>query len=259
MLFDIRGRRKNVIRVVYAILALLMGASLFLVVGPVNVGSLFGTGGSAEASKILDEQAEQAEARLNREPDAPNLLLAATRARIGAGNAEVEADPQTGAPLLNTQSRQDFEQAALLWGRYLEATDEVNPSGALLMANTFFTLAEAAFSVEEIVTNVEEAATAQRLATEVRPATGFLVALAQYEYLAGDFEAGDAAGEKAEGKALPQEKKQIEEQLTEARQNGKRWQTEKKRLAKTEKEQGKEALQNPFGGLGGGTGEGLGE
>ena len=40
MLFDIRGRRKHVVRVVYAILALLMGASLFLVVGPVNLGSL---------------------------------------------------------------------------------------------------------------------------------------------------------------------------------------------------------------------------
>ncbi len=38
MLFDIRGRRKHVVRVVYAILALLMGASLFLVVGPFNIG-----------------------------------------------------------------------------------------------------------------------------------------------------------------------------------------------------------------------------
>jgi hypothetical protein len=258
MLFDIRGRRKHVVRVVYAILALLMGASLFLVVGPVNIGSLVGSGGSSEASKILGEQAEQAEARLSRDQDNPNLLLAAARSRVAAGNAEVEADPQTGAPLLNAESRQDFEQAARFWGLYLEETDEVNASGALLMANTFFTLAEAAFSVEEIVTNVEEAATAQRLATEARPATGFLTTLASYEYLAGDFKAGDAAGEKAKGKALAQEKKQIEEQLTEARQRGKQWQTEKKRFAKTEKEQGKEALQNPFGGLGGSTGA-LGE
>ena len=37
MLFDIRGRRKHVVRVVYAILAILMGASLFLVVGPVRL------------------------------------------------------------------------------------------------------------------------------------------------------------------------------------------------------------------------------
>jgi len=258
MLFDIRGRRKHVVRVVYAILALLMGASLFLVVGPVNIGSLVGTGGSTEASKILDEQAEQAEAKLSRDEDNPNLLLAVTRARVAAGNAETELNPQTGAPVLNAGGRQDFEQAGQIWNVYLDKTDEVNSSAALLMAKTFFTLAEAGTSIEEISTYIDEAATAQRLATETRPAVGFLTTLASYEYLAGDFKAGDAAGEKAKSRATGQEKKQVEEQLTESRQRGKGWQTEKKRFAKTEKEQGKEALQNPFGGLGGGT-SGLGE
>jgi hypothetical protein len=258
MLFDIRGRRKNVIRVVYAILALLMGASLFLVVGPVNIGSLVGSGGSNEASEILTEQAEEAEERLSRDQNDPNLLLAATRARVGAGNAQTEVDPQTGGPVVTAESRQDFEQAARFWSRYLEETDEPNPSGALLMANTFFTLAESAFSVEEIVTNVEEAANAQHIAAEARPATGFLTTLASYEYLTGDFKAGDAAGEKAKDKAAGPEKKQVEEQLAESRKRGKQWQAEKKRFAKTEREQGKEALQNPFGGLAGSTG-GLGE
>ena len=54
MLFDIRGKRKHVVRVVYAILALLMGASLFLVVGPVNIGSLLGNStSSADATQDL--------------------------------------------------------------------------------------------------------------------------------------------------------------------------------------------------------------
>ena len=257
MLFDIRGRRKHVVRVVYAILALLMGASLFLVVGP-NIGGLVGNSGSTEASKILDEQAEEVEARLSRDEDDPNLLLAVARARVAAGNAEAEVNPQTGAPVLNAEALRDFEQATQIWNVYLKETDEVNPSGALLMANTFFTLAEAGTNIEEIVTNIEGAATAQRLATEARPSTGFLTTLARYEYLTGDFKAADAAGEKAKGKATAQEKKQIEEQITESRQRGKQWENEKKRFAKTEKEQGKEALQNPFGGLGGSTG-GLGE
>lgn len=256
MLFDIRGRRKHVVRVVYAVLALLMGASLFLVVGPVNIGNLAG-GGSTEASKILDEQAEEAEAKLSRNENDPNLLLAVVRARVGAGNAETETNPQTGAPVVNAEGRQDFEQAAAIWKVYLEKTDEVNPSGALLMANTFFTLAEAGTSIEDIESNIEGAATAQRIATEARPSPGFLTTLASYEYLLGNFEAGDAAGEKAKGKVPAQEKKQLEEQIKESRQRGKRWQTEKKSFAKTEKEQGKEALQNPFGGLG--SSEGLGE
>ena len=62
MLFDIRGRRKHVVRVVYAILALLMGASLFLVVGPFNIGNLINSGSSANSTaKVLDEQAERIE------------------------------------------------------------------------------------------------------------------------------------------------------------------------------------------------------
>ena len=68
MVFDIRGRRKHVVRVVYAILALLMGASLFLVVGPFNIGNLIGGGGTTSGAEILDEQAERTEAKLLREP-----------------------------------------------------------------------------------------------------------------------------------------------------------------------------------------------
>ena len=59
LVFDTRGKRKHVVRVVYAILALLMGGSLFLVVGPVNIGSLVGGGGTTEAAKVLQEQAER--------------------------------------------------------------------------------------------------------------------------------------------------------------------------------------------------------
>ena len=60
MLFDIRGKRKHVVRVVYAILALLMGASLFLVVGPVNLGSLLGSStGTTETTKIFEERAQK--------------------------------------------------------------------------------------------------------------------------------------------------------------------------------------------------------
>ncbi len=256
MLFDIRGRRKHVVRVVYAILALLMGASLFLVVGPVNIGGLIGNTASTEASKIFDEQAERVEAKLRREPDNPNLLLTLTRARAGAGNALLEVNPQTGEPTVNAEAQQDFDRAAEAWSRYLKQTDTANSSAALLMANTYFTLARSGTELEEIVDDLDDAAAAQRLATEARPSVGLLTTLATYEYLAGNFKAAAKAGREATSKATGQEKKQVEEQLTEYRQRGKQWESEKKRAAKAEKEQGKEALQNPFGGLGGSTGLG---
>ena len=65
------GRRKHVVKVVYAILAVLMGASLFLVVGPVNIGELFSSNASSggEAAKPYEEQAERLEAKLKKEPE----------------------------------------------------------------------------------------------------------------------------------------------------------------------------------------------
>ena len=76
MVFDIRGRRKHVVRVVYAILALLMGASLFLVVGPVNIGSLLGTNtATSSSSGLFEEQATAIEKKLRKKPDDPSLLL----------------------------------------------------------------------------------------------------------------------------------------------------------------------------------------
>lgn len=256
MLFDIRGRRKHVVRVVYAILALLMGASLFLVVGPVNIGSLIGNSASTEASKVLDEQAERVEAKLQKEPNNANLWLALARTRVAAGNALVEVNPQTGEPVVNPEAKQDFDRATEAWNLYLAKSDTANSSAALLMANTYFTLARSGISVEEITEDLEGAAAAQRLAVKARPSVGLLTTLATYEFFNGNFGAAEKAGDEAKSKATAEEKKQVEEQIAEYRNLGKRWETEKKRAAKAEKEQGKEALQNPLGGLGGSTGLG---
>ena len=68
MLFDIRGKRKNVVRVVYACLALLMGASLFVAVGPFNIAEFFGGGGTTSAADISEEQAERIEKRPRERP-----------------------------------------------------------------------------------------------------------------------------------------------------------------------------------------------
>ena len=87
LLFDTRGRRRHVIRVVYAILAILMGTSLFLVIGPVNIGELLGESSSGgNAADVFDEQAERIEKRLVQNPGDEGQLLALTRARINAAN-----------------------------------------------------------------------------------------------------------------------------------------------------------------------------
>jgi hypothetical protein len=256
MLFDIRGKRKHVIRVVYAILALLMGASLFLVVGPFNIANLIGGNAASETTKVLVEQAERTEAKLRREPDNPALLLSVTRSRIAAANAQTETDPQSGAPLIDAEARESFDKATEAWNGYLEQTEDPSSSGAQLMASTFFTLAQSAGGIEAIDEALADAARAQRIAAEAQPSVGTLTTLAIYEYFDGDFAAGNKAGKEAEAKASAAQAKEIEKQLAEYRKRGKSWEAEKKRVAKVEKEQGKESLENPFGGLGGGTGLG---
>jgi hypothetical protein len=256
LLFDTRGKRKHVIRVVYAILALLMGASLFLVIGPVNIGELFGnsTGGSS-AADVLDERVERIEQRVAKDPQNAQLLLTLTRAQLSAGNAKVEVVSETEAPTLTPESRDDFETAAETWNRYVkQAGDEPSASAAQLVGATLFRMAESSTSVNEAVENVAEGTKAQKIAAEQNPNLNSLSTLAIYQYFNGEYAAGDKTAKQAAGEASTKaEAKSIEEQLAEFRKNSKAFDKQKKELAKVQKQVGKEQLQSPlgFGGTGG--------
>jgi len=261
LVFDTRGRRKHVIRVVYAILALLMGASLFLVVGPVNIGALIGNSTStSSAATALAEQAERIERRLAKNPKDEQLLVALTRARIGAGNAQLEGALESETPVVPTGAREDYEVALGAWHRYLkQAGKEPSPSAAQLVAVTYFTLAEkGSASLEEIQTNVSTAAAAQRIVVEKQPSVGSFSQLAIYSYFAGDFVAGDKAAKEAAAEAgTKTEAKGIEEQLAPYRKRAKQFHKSVVAAEKQAKEAGREQLQNPLG-LGGAAGSGLG-
>ncbi len=260
LVFDTRGRRKHVVRVVYAILALLMGASLFLVVGPFSIGNLLGNSGTTSASKVLDEQAERTEAKLRRDPTDEALLLALTRTRISAGNALTEVNPETGTPALTVEGRQELSQGVEAWHRYLKQTKEPSPSVALLVSRAYFGLAESATSLEEAATNVEKAAAAQGIAAEAQPTVNSLTTLAIYAYYAGDFATGDKATKEAKAMVSGKsEVKEISKQMSEFRKRGKAFQKQKAEVAKQEGAQRKEALENPLGGLSGSAGGSLGE
>lgn len=254
MLFDIRGRRKHVIRVVYAILALLMGTSLFLVVGPVNLGELLGNSSTtSNNTAIFDEEAERVEHRLKAHPEDAGILLSLTRARINAGRAASELEPTTGQAVVTAKAREEFEQATAAWARYLKQTGkQASPSMAVLVAGTAFSLAQNATSYPEAFEHLRAAAEAQRLAAEARPSVGLYTTLAAYEFLRGNDAAGAEAGNRAMSLARTgNEKKAISKQLKAYRKQGKQVQKAKKEAAKAEKGKGKESLENPLGGLGG--------
>lgn len=256
MLFDIRGKRKNVVRVVYAVLAILMGASLFLVVGPVSIGELVNTEDAvSEASKTFEEQAERIENRLRVDPNDPAKLVALSQARLRAGEASAEADPSTGQPIIDAESRVQYEKGIDAWERYLKAAgDEVNPTAATTLANASFVLAQNSRSYEEAFEFLDQAAAAQKIAAEARPSVGYLTTLAAFQMLGGQFAAGAKSGKEAEALAnSKQQKKEISKQIAAYEKQGKQVQKSKVAAAKAEKGQSKESLENPLGGLGGGS------
>ena len=254
MLFDTRGKRKHVIRVVYAILALLMGASLFLVVGPFNIGNLIGNSSSTgSAAKVLHEQAERIERRLAQNPQDEQLLLQLTRARINAGNAQIERTSETAPPVVTPEAKKDFEAASEAWARYLKQAEEPNAIAAQLLGSTYFQLAESSTTVGEAVEYVAKGTRAQKIAAGESPSLGSLSTLAIYQYFNGEYAAADRTTKQAAAKAGSKtEAKGVEKQLAEYRKRSKAFAKQKKEVAKFEAESGKKSLESPFGGLGGG-------
>jgi len=257
MLFDIRGRRKNVVKVVYAVLAVLMGTSLFFVVGPFNIGELVNNGGSSNAAEPFEEQAERIEAKLRKDPEDPELLLALTRAQLSTANAKVNVEPN-GTRTYTPESVQDYQEASDSWTKYLKATKEPAPNLALLMAPTYISLAELSRTYPEAQTNLEAAVAAQQIVAEQRPTLNSFTTLAFYTYFTGDYAAAEKAEDEAKKLAKTKsEKDAIEQQLKPIEQRARKYQGERQKAEKQAKSEqagggGAEPEGNPLEGLGGG-------
>jgi len=246
MLFDIRGKRRNVVKVVYAILALLMGASLILLAGPIGFG---GGGSGTDAAELAEERVERLEERQLEEPNDPNLLLNLTRAQIATANALAETNPATGEIALTVASRQEFEKASATWSEYLEATDEPAAGGAQLVSNALFSLAQTSRTTQEARRNIIDAAEAQRIVAEARPSLGALSTLSFYTAYTGDFEGAEEALAEAKKFANSKfERQQLQNQFDEIEKTAREFEKSVKEAEKAAKE----------GSEGGGEGEGGG-
>lgn len=264
MLFDLRGgHRGKVVKVVYAVLAILMGASLFLTVGPVSISRLFeGGNSSSNAAEPFEEQAENIQIRLKKEPTNPDLLGSLTRAQISAGNAGTTVEA-SGERKLSTEAVQAYQEADQSWSEYLKATKEPSASLAQLVAPMMITLAELSTSYPQADLRIRSAADAQKIVAEDRPTVNSLSTLAFYTYFTGDFKAAEKA--RAEAKNLAKTKAQRDEigkALDEYKKNATKYVAAKEKAEKEQKAAGgsgaPESLENPLspGGFGS---SGLGE
>jgi len=269
MLFDLRGgRRGKIVKIVYAVLAVLMGLSLFLVVGGFNLAELFNSNSSSgEAAKAYEEQAEQIEAKLRKDPGEPKLLGSLTRTQINAGNAQVTVEP-SGARQVSTEAAQEYQKAYQSWSEYLKATKEPEAGLALLVAPMLLQLAELSTSYPQADTRIESASEAQQIVAEERPSVNAWTTLAFYSYFTNPKLAEKARAEALKLAPNEEQRKAIEKQLDEFQKNADRYRGEKAKAEKAEKEAAKAggtggtggsapvpSGENPLGGLGGGLGE----
>jgi hypothetical protein len=246
MVFDIRGRRKNVVKVVYAILAVLMGLSLFLVVGGLNLGELFNSNGGGSAGKEFEATAVRIERELKKEPEDPTKLLALTRARVNAANAYYEIGPEEKRTP-TTETIEQMNLASDSWSKYLQATDEPTAGAAQLMAPNFILLAQNSKSLPEAQTNLEAAAAAQRIVKEQRPSLNSLTTLAFYEAVLGHKKEAQKLIKEAKPYAHTKfERENVDNEVKRYEEVGERFQAERKAKEKEESKAGGEG--NPLSG-----------
>jgi hypothetical protein len=253
MLFDIRGRRRHVVKFVYAILAVLMGLSLFLVTGAVNLTSLFG-GESSTSSAVsgLEETNEKLERKLVKDPENPQLLITLTKSKIATANALV-SEGSEGQLEYTLESRQKLAEASETWSQYLEATDKPTAGAALSVAPALFTLGELS-SGPEIHDNIKAAAEAQEIVANAQPNLGTLSNLAIYQVFSFEYDQAQKTAAKAKKFATSKfQKEQLENQLKEDEKIARKFQKELKAGEAAQKAAGEEKLKNPLNSLGGST------
>jgi hypothetical protein len=265
MVFDIRGRRKYAVKVVYAVLALLMGVSLFLVVGPVNLGQLLGTsGGTGNPAAQYEEQAETIERKLKAEPEEPNLLLNLTRTRINAANQLYEGgleEERTATP----EALQQLQLASDSWSKYLKATKEPTAGAAQLVAPNLIVLAQYSRTFPEAQANLEAASEAQQLIVDKRRNLNSLSVLSYYTALTGEYDKAKKIGQEAKPFAATKfARENIDNEVKKYVESGEKFQTarkkgEKEESAASEASAGTETPGSSLGGTGVEGGASLGE
>jgi tetratricopeptide (TPR) repeat protein len=249
MLFDIRGRRKRVIQVVYAALALLMALSLFTVVGPLNIGDVFGGGGGSADSSVFLDEAKSIERKLAKDPRNETLLIRDIKARSNAARTEIEVDSTGAQTGISEEGLQSYEKAADAWTRYIKLDPkQPNATAAQLAATALISSA----TLNDLDTKIKSAADAQEIFAEERPSANAYLTLAQYRYLSGDVKGAQQAGEKAKQEVPASQRKLVDRTLAQYKAQSAQIRKQAKKAAKVQGGVGKQALENPVGGLAGG-------
>jgi hypothetical protein len=245
MLFDLSSpKRKNVVRVVYGALAVLFagGFILFGIGSESGAGGLFdglfGDGGSGSTAEQFEQQVEDAEEKLDSNPEDQRALQDLAYYRAQSGISQLEVDETTGQPTgLTDEARSELEASVDAWSRYT-ATEprklDVATARQILTAYQYLGDSEGAADLQEALVKED-------------PSFINYGNLVYLRYLDLDLKRGDAALEEARALAEQGDNAQLK-QLEDLRDQVVK--AKKKQAKQPDSQEGAEgALSSPFGGL----------
>lgn len=212
MLFDLRGAgRRRTVKVVYIMLALLMGGGLVLfgIGGSVSGGLVDAiterSGGGDDGSSRFAKLEKQALAKTRANPSDAPAWAALARARFQLAGQGKNFDVEKGT--FTASGAAKLRGAEQAWDKHL-ALNPAKPDDrvASLMVQAFGALGKP-----------DKAAQAQEVITDARPTAATFTQLAVFAYQAGQTRKGDLAGEKAVELTEPDMREALKGQLEQAK------------------------------------------
>jgi tetratricopeptide (TPR) repeat protein len=251
LLFDLKGRRKRLVQVVYVMLAILFGGGLVLfgVGGNVSGGlidAFRGGNGSADNSAFTDV-VERAQRQAARNPNDPDAWIAVVRAQFNFARSPAGSDATTGA--LTDRGQQAVIEVTQAWERYEKLKPKkIDPNGASSAALAYGALQDYDKSVE-----------IQQLAVEEQPSPTGYFQLADFAYRADQVKVGDRAAEQAVRSSPSDQRNTVRSLIKDLKSQGKQIAAAVKQAEKAQREARKKGQEEPGTNFGPLPGQGAGQ
>jgi tetratricopeptide (TPR) repeat protein len=249
VLFDLRGKRRRLVQVVYATLAVLflvgfVGFSIGTGNSPGGLFDAIGLGGNSGGGSLsgqFDDQIDDANAQLAKDPNDPAALLKLSKYEYFKGKQGVSQDQTTGQISVSDDAHTELGESVDAWERYLKVNKgQPSASVAAQIVQAYY-----------LLNDFGGAAQAQDVVANDQPSSGSYGQLAFYRYASFDIPGGDEAASKAVSKATGSARKTTKQQLDQIRKAAiKAKKQQAKAAEKSSTTPGSNPLQNPFGGVG---------
>jgi hypothetical protein len=218
MLFDLQGKRRRTVQVVYLGLAILLGVGLvgFGIGSSVNggLGDLFkGGNGSNKANETVQKRIDAANKTLQTDPKNVAALAAVMRGHYDLATSN--SDPNTGD--FTKDSLKDLVAADAAWARYLDAAKKPDVAVAKVAVQAEPGLAQLIANKDDQKIHWARAATAQEIIANAQSNANNYINLVTFATLAGQTRKAELAGQKAIQLAPKGQKKAAQQAVAQAK------------------------------------------